>query len=137
MGKAGAFGTTGFRDLHRRLSGLSNGLQAGDVRSVLHEGAEVIADEARALAPVDTGFLKAHIVVADQPPSVLSSQISAGEISVYIGPTSEAFYGFYDEFGTSKQAAHPFMRPAVDTKGEQALGVVAAGLRGLVTEAGR
>lgn len=58
--------------------------------------------EARAKmnAPVDTGFLKN---------SIFSKQIAAYRWS--IGPS--ASYGIWQELGTHKMAAHPFLLPAL------------------------
>ncbi len=43
-----------------------------------------------------------------------------------IGP---AFYAWFLEFGTERMRAHPFMRPAYETKKEAALGVIVSEIR--------
>lgn len=42
------------------------------------------------------------------------------EARAQIGPSKEAFYGLFVEFGTVHAAARPFMRPAFDAKKKQA-----------------
>ncbi len=58
---------------------------------------------ARELVPVDTGFLRASIVLT---PTIESGGFAEG------GAEAQAFYSGYVEFGTSRQAPQPYMRPA-------------------------
>ncbi|MBU7455844.1 HK97-gp10 family putative phage morphogenesis protein [Leuconostoc fallax] len=51
-------------------------------------------------APVDTGYLKQHVQAKK------SGNLSADVVSM-------AEYSIYQEFGTRKMAAHPYMRPAM------------------------
>ena len=49
-----------------------------------------------------------------------------------------AFYAHFVEFGTKKMAARPFMRPALDTKGEEAIAKIReVTLKRIVAEAQR
>ena len=60
-------------------------------------------------APVDTGALLADIRYEVEP----------GEKAVYIGNTPEIPYAKYQELGTSKMPAHPYLKPAcMDAKGD-------------------
>ncbi len=59
------------------------------------EGINVIANEAKAIVPVDTGALRESIRV---------------------------------EYGTSKMAAQPYMRPAIDNKQRECLKAIAGNL---------
>lgn len=61
--------------------------------------AEKILHRAEALAPVDTGHLKNSGFVAG----------SRGQWTIGFS----ADYAHFQEFGTSKMAAHPFLRPAI------------------------
>ena len=49
---------------------------------------------------------------------------------------SEAFYGKFLEFGTSKMAAKPFLRPAYDAARPRAISAVMAVMRAEVAKAG-
>ena len=62
----------------------------------------VVAGKAKGLAPVDTGALRADI----------RYEVAPHENAVYIGNTEEIPYAKYQEFGTSKMKAHPYLKPA-------------------------
>lgn len=67
--------------------------QSGDIK---RRTATVIADRARFLCPVKTGYLR--------------SKITAGPDSVEVN----ADYAGAVELGTAKRAAQPFVRPAIE-----------------------
>lgn len=58
---------------------------------------------AKRLAPVDTGRLRASIA--------WQIERHHGRLSAVVGTNVE--YAIYQEFGTSRMAAHPFLRPAL------------------------
>lgn len=59
-------------------------------------------------APVDTGALQADI----------RYEVAPEESAVYIGNTKEIPYAVYQELGTSKMQAHPYLKPAcMESKG--------------------
>lgn len=68
---------------------------------LVRDAAEDIRDHAKAIVPVDTGFLKSSIE-AEHSEELLSV--------VNVG----ADYGIYVEMGTYKMAAQPYIGPAVD-----------------------
>lgn len=78
--------------------------------------AEDIADIARRLVPVDTGYLKSSIYALHL---ARHSQVKAG-----------AKYAGYVEFGTYKMAAQPFLRPAVAEHQREILAAVAEAMIG-------
>lgn len=94
------------------------------LRQAAVAGAREILAEVKLRAPVDKGiyegkqgphppgFLRGHIIIAyDDEVSV------PGRIASYLVTWSkEAFYGRFLEFGTSKMAAQPFLRPAFEAK---------------------
>ncbi|MBE3590006.1 MAG: HK97 gp10 family phage protein [Firmicutes bacterium] len=86
-------------------------------------GAEVIREGASRRAPVRTGALQEHIIT--QP----GEEQSPGRAEVLIGPDKERFYGLFVELGTSKMAARPFLRPALDEDRHLAEAAVAAALK--------
>jgi HK97 gp10 family phage protein len=69
--------------------------------AVVKEGAETVAESAKARVPVDTGALQKSIKARR------SRQL---EYTVGVGE----FYGFFVEFGTVKHAAQPFLVPALE-----------------------
>jgi HK97 gp10 family phage protein len=64
-------------------------------------GAEAVQGKAATLAPVDTGALKNSIHTSKQ-----------GNLMYEVADGVE--YGYFQEMGTSRMAAHPFMVPAVE-----------------------
>ena len=68
-------------------------------RADLFRLAIIVQNEARRMAPVDTGRLRASITVKRTPDGAV------------VGSNVE--YAPYVEYGTSKMAAQPFLRPAV------------------------
>lgn len=70
-------------------------------RAAVKSTADKIRDDAKARAPVDTGYLRSSIV---------STSVSTGkEAEIQVG----AEYGIYVEYGTYKMGARPFLSPAV------------------------
>lgn len=136
MGKAGSFGTTGFRQLDRKLTRLANATPRRKVDGVLRVAAGVIATEQRRLIPVDTGRHRRTITVTNSPGFVLDG-MGPRDVSIFIGPRRGGAGSTMHllEWGTSHSAPQPFARPAVDAKGAEAIGIVEAGLAVLVREA--
>lgn len=136
MGKAGSFGTTGFRQLERKLAKLKAATPRKKVEGVLRVAAGVIADEQRRLIPVKSGRHRKTITITNRPGFVLEGSMPT-DISIFIGPRRGGAGSTMHliEWGTIHAAAHPFARPAVDAKGAEAIGIVAAGLTALIREA--
>jgi len=101
----------------------------GNVADAVASVAFAIEREAKINAPVDTGALRNSIytrigrtggsMVADWVVSPDSDAVvwelpqPENETTAYIGPSVE--YGVYVELGTSKQAAQPYLTPAVNS----------------------
>lgn len=105
---------TGLRELDRALQELAWPAARRALRKGMRQGANVIRDEARAKAPVDTGLLKRQIRTRER-----SEQ--DGDMRFAVEITRSAFYGRFIEYGTSKFAAKPFLRPAAESKTEEAV----------------
>jgi len=73
----------------------------------LTQGAAIVRDRAEARAPRRTEQLATTMVV--EP--VEKGHESA---TVAVGPHKDAFYGLFQELGTSTMPAKPFLRPALD-----------------------
>jgi HK97 gp10 family phage protein len=76
------------------------------VPSGLHKAALLVTRSAKIKAAVDTGTMRA----ATMPVTISDSEIDV---------VSFAEYSVYVENGTSRMAAQPFMRPALDENAEQ------------------
>lgn len=93
------FEITGLNQLYAKLGRIAD--YATDMpthKRILLAQAQSIANAAKSYAPVDTGHLRDHIGV---------QEIDRGYQVI-----SSATYSSFQEFGTKRNAAHPFMRPA-------------------------
>jgi HK97 gp10 family phage protein len=99
----------------RETSGLAANFYAADrevtraMKRVMRDGAELVRDVTQALAPIDTGFMQENVEM----------KISRGGLAFEVGwdaakffAIGEAFYPFFQEFGTVKMRAQPSLGPA-------------------------
>lgn len=100
MGKGITIKFDGLDDLLKRIEAQPAKVksEAGDI---IQNTALRVEKRAKASAPEDTGYLKQHITAE-----------KTGELTADV--TSLAEYSIYNEFGTRKMAAHPYMRPAMN-----------------------
>lgn len=96
----------------------------------LKKAAKPIDDEASALAPVDTGKLEISVITGTKlTRRQRSSAYKAGTLGVaevHVGTALSR--GMFQEFGTYKMRAHPFMRPAWDNNKVKAEQIIATEL---------
>lgn len=94
-------------------------IQRNVMTGAVRAGAGVIRDEARVRVPKRTGNLKKSIIVMKRKTE------SYGLIRFSVTPSKKGknsgWYAHFIEFGTSKQSAKPFMRPALDAAQDDAL----------------
>lgn len=91
----------GGAELQRNLDRLAGAQRRQAQRDGLEAGARVVETHSKILCPVDTGFLRNSIQVDSVTP-----------MEAIIAPHTD--YAEYVEFGTSRMAAQPYMRPALD-----------------------
>jgi HK97 gp10 family phage protein len=98
--------------LTAQLRGLSLAMGESTLRQAAVAGARVILDEMELRVPVATGKAKKSLLIAyDKEVSV------EGKVASYIVTWSKAaFYLRFVEYGTSRSAAKPFMRPSFEAK---------------------
>lgn len=133
------FKVDGFDQLDRMLRQLPLRVGRSMLRAGAIKAAEPIRQTMSQLAPHRPGApdLRSNIGISE-----IKTKGGALEAAVAIGPTREFFYGYYQEFGTSRHGAQPFARPAFDTKTMQSIQILKAELwralvgRGLSTRAG-
>lgn len=104
----------GARELERVLKRLPAQIRGKVLQSAVMAGAAPIRREAKANAPVDDGTLRKSIVAR-------KDKASGASAAVKIGPTRKGFYGLFAEFGTSRQSAKPWLRPAFESTKRAAL----------------
>lgn len=136
------------------LDSLPQKLEANIMRSALRQGAKVLAEEAKRNVPVMDGDLRDSIRVSTRSRrGVVSATVKAGN--------KKAWYWRFVEFGTAahniagkkggflsfgglfrKSVAHPgaqakpFMRPALDSKANDAIQAVGEQIRKRLTKQG-
>lgn len=109
-------------ELERALKELGGQIAGRLGENAVRAGARVIATEARARAPVNTGKLKRSIRAFQD------TERRGGERTAYAG--SRLFYARFIEFGTRFIAARSFLRDALDTAGQKAVDKMVENLRG-------
>lgn len=131
----------GLAELNRKLAALPDEIRKGPVlMRALHDGARIIRDEAKRLAPVlkephplrIPGNLKSNIIEhtdRTQHDTVLvrvrnRGWLFGGGKGAEPWRAGNPSYWFLVEFGTSKMAAEPFLRPAFESKKFAALNEV-------------
>lgn len=147
----------GFKELDDQLKTLPNKVAGVALERAVHAGAKVIRDEARRLAPKHDGpYPKSR---KDRKPGMLKRSIVSRTnkkvrdgITVNIGPSKRAWYGRLVEMGhaivtkatagkTRKAGRNvppkPFLRPAMDAKGAEAVKVLGVRLMREITDAVR
>lgn len=114
----------GGRELASALRELPQAVRRPVLLRVLKKVGQPIADDAAERVHVWTGRLEENVVVLAVPAAK-----STAEAAVVIGPTTEAFEGVFQEFGTVQHEAVPALRPAWDAGVEPALAGIASALR--------
>jgi len=85
-------------------------------REALREAARKIVQDAKALCPVDTGSLRRSIRAEEYPPQVNVYRIHVVAGGKIINPKTRrpVDYAAYPEYGTSRMAPRPYLRPALE-----------------------
>jgi HK97 gp10 family phage protein len=111
---------TGVEALKGKFEALGGAVSAKNLRVALRAGGMVVMNDAKARVPVLTGNLRRSIALSDGP----------GDAEVTIGTDVE--YAPYVEFGTSRMAAQPYLRPALDENHEEITRTISDALADLI-----
>lgn len=133
----------GLKELAAALRELPKAVAARQLRTPVAIAARVIRDDARRRAPVASGRLRQAIIHKRAEGDSLVAQyivaVRHGKRFQHVGKSDsnqDAYYWTFLEFGTSKMAAEPFMRPAYEANKNDALTIIVEGLRvGVESEA--
>lgn len=125
----------GLDSLQRRLAQIEREMDRA-LPDAAVAGANVIRDEARAIGE--------RVAMSERPGGHMvrgirtfrPERIPSG-VRVAIGVQRRLWYGVFPEFGTSRMAARPFMRPALDSKAREAEQAFAERMRQALRQAGR
>lgn len=121
----------GADQVRAKLQGLDRITSVNAMTKAALEGAEVIREEIAARAPRDTGLLSQNI-------RKVAFRRRKARVVVAIGPDPKRVkHGWFQEYGTIHHPAQPFMRPALDTCGNQAIEVTSAAMRRNIEGAAR
>ena len=143
------FKVDGLSALYEQLQQLPVKLEKNILRGAIRAGAKPVAAEARRLAPVlssndprrEMGALSKSVRIMStgtRGGTVKGGVVAGGRTTVGRGQNkvkADAFYAHFVEYGTVKMTARPFMRPAVDTRTQEAVEATAQYIRDRV-EAG-
>jgi HK97 gp10 family phage protein len=135
--------TQGLDELYRRLQELPVKLEKNIMRGAIRAGTKPIVEEAQRLAPqmqVETpwrtpGALKRSIrsmSVRVQSSGLIRGGVIAGsrrKTGSGLKRVADVFYAYWLEYGTVKMAARPFMRPAMQSKSQNAVDAMATYIR--------
>ena len=108
---------TGMDEILKKLKTLPEKIQSRVVVGGIRAGSKPIVKEMKANAPKDTGELVKSIGVVKRRTDDKSIVLFTVAPRIKKGGWKAHFH----EFGTSKMAAHPFIRPAFENKGEAAI----------------
>jgi HK97 gp10 family phage protein len=104
--------TKGFQEMIDTLEKMDKEGE-GIIKKALNEGIKPVINALKRRAPVLTGKLCDSINIGK------IRKGKSGTYSQITGPRGE-WYGRFSEFGTSKEPAHPWLRPAFDESQEEA-----------------
>jgi HK97 gp10 family phage protein len=126
------FKVEGFAELYKALDHLPDLAKRKGLEPLLIRALEPMKDTAIYLAPDDprTGppyDLKSSIIISTKKRGVKAYERLDAAIA-YMGPTREGYpQAMFQEFGTVKMVATPYMRPAYDALKVQALEIIKNG----------
>lgn len=120
-----SFKVEGLREIEKALLELPQATRKPTMRRVATKALAPFEEAAKANAPKLTGDLEASITTGtrlNKRQRRLSRRLGKSAVEVHTGTANQA--GVPQEFGTFKESAQPFMRPAWDaTQGEVLDGV--------------
>ena len=111
----------GLREVDAALQELKLRTARNITRKALQEGGEILAQDMRARAPVDEGYLRESIGVSGKlTRRQASMHRKQSDQERFVGPSNMP-QAHLREFGGDGHPPQPYVRPAFDTKKEEAL----------------
>lgn len=112
-------GIEGLQELNQEFNDLENALTQ-EIITALMRGGMIIETDAKRRCPVDTGRLRA---------SLTTDVEREGETTFVLKVGTNVEYASFVENGTSRMAAQPFLRPAVDAKAKDVVDEIRESIR--------
>lgn len=127
---------SGLRQLGEAMRGLSEDMRTKVARQAVAAGASVVRKAARDKAPVDSGNLKASLIMKRIRETNLTEEyiVTPRKGKTRDGKAAkrgqgklgkDAYYARFVEFGTVKVPARPFIRPALEDNVQRATQAIA------------
>lgn len=108
---------SGFPELADSLEHLADSETVQEILgSAVVQGGVIVVTDAKRRVPVDTGNLQRSIH--------LEYATDAGDKQAAVEVGTDVDYGKYVEFGTSRMAAQPYLRPALDENRDEIAAVI-------------
>ena len=112
-------GIEGLQELNQEFNDLENALTQ-EIITALMRGGMIIETDAKRRCPVDTGRLRA---------SLTTDVEREGKTTFVLKVGTNVEYASFVETGTSRMAAQPFLRPAVDAKAKDVVDEIRESIR--------
>lgn len=127
---------TGAAELNKVIKQLPVELQKKVYMQALRKGANIVRDAAKERAPYGTDFEKRSYVKRKRNGSATTRFVKLRDevritvttktdisfaLAVHVG---SAYWGMFQEYGTSNMAARPWLRPAFDATADNALNTI-------------
>lgn len=112
-------GIEGLQELNQEFNDLENALTQ-EIITALMRGGMIIETDAKRRCPVDTGRLRA---------SLTTDVEREGKTTFVLKVGTNVEYASFVENGTSRMAAQPFLRPAVDAKAKDVVDEIRESIR--------
>jgi HK97 gp10 family phage protein len=124
MGKTVTVKISGLKEIDDALLTMATKDARKATRTVLKEAGAWMAAQIAAVAPRRSGFLATNIV------SKVSISAKQDQATVSVGPSRDAYYAQFDEFGSVHNTPpQPFIRRTFEQSGEAWLNRVVSGLK--------
>ena len=124
----------GDKVLARKLKSLAPKLQKKIVRNAMRKAIKPVAAQAKANAPVLSGTLQLSLRVAARKfksRTKFGIQVATDKLG------GDIYYAAFNELGTKKQPARPFMRPALHGNRERSTGILKREIASGIVRAGK
>ncbi|HJK81933.1 MAG TPA: HK97 gp10 family phage protein [Methanocorpusculum sp.] len=112
-------GIEGLQELNQEFNDLENALTQ-EIITALMRGGMIIEADAQRRCPVDTERLRT---------SLTTDVEREGETTFVLKVGTNVEYASFVEYGTSRMAAQPFLRPAVDAKAKDVVDEIRESIR--------
>ena len=107
----------GLQEFYKAIEDLTKGIRAKQTVGFRMQAAEAIVADAKSRAPFDSGKLREAIHAKEMPKGGVIAAVDR----------KQAPHAHLLEFGTSRMAAKPYFRPAVDAQTQKVLSILEQG----------